>query len=279
MRNLPAPTVNDRIMFLKIANAKTSLYKPLLLKIRPNVNARYKEYISYVLRLEDLPISTMNAASAKALVKCYSSRTKHLTDLRGQLLYPDIEDFDECPLCGIGEPDTLDHYLPKDEFPEFSTFSKNLIPVCGPCNSSYKGLKWIANGKRIFIHTYYDTFPAFCFMSANVAVGPKISIAFNPLRLATHPDFSDLFERHFKKLKLNDRYKRKAASEISRKRRRLEAVYRRNGLAADVAKALLAEAVELRKEFSQNHWKPVLYEALSTSPDFCDGGFRKIVSK
>jgi hypothetical protein len=275
MRNLSLPIVNDRISFLRIAKSKQALNRSLLLRIRLNVNSRYKEYVRYAHGLEKLPSSTMSPVEATALIKCYASKTKHLTTLRGELLYPDIEDFSECPLCGIGEPDTLDHYLPKDEFPEFSIFSKNLIPVCGPCNSNYKGLKWLDKGKRIFIHTYYDVFPSFCFFEATVVVGSKLSINFDLVRLAADPEFSDLFARHFRKLKLNKRFKRKAASEMSRSRRALELIYRKSGLAADVSSSLKVEADRLKASYPQNHWKPVLYEALASSHDFCNGGFRK----
>lgn len=278
MRNLTLPGVNDRAYFLKIAKAKQAPSRLLLLRIRRSVNSRYKEYIRCASRLESLPSSSMSKAEAAALVNCYSSKTKHLKTLRGELLYPDIEDFSECPLCGIGEPDTLDHYLPKDEFPEFSILSKNLIPVCGPCNSSYKGLKWLDKGKRIFIHTYYDIFPSFCFYKATIVVGSKVSIGFDLIRYAADPDFSDLFERHFVKLKLSMRYKRKASSEVSRRRRALELIYRKSGLGADVARSLKVEADRLKASYPQNHWKPLLYEALASSKDFCDGGFRKQIA-
>ena len=39
-----------------------------------------------------------------------------------------------CPMCGGFGNGTLDHYLPKDTYPEFSVFSKNLIPACN-CNN------------------------------------------------------------------------------------------------------------------------------------------------
>lgn len=48
-----------------------------------------------------------------------------------------------CPSCGEdGSPGTLDHYLPKEEFPELSVFFENLTPMCDQCQerkgASYK---------------------------------------------------------------------------------------------------------------------------------------------
>jgi len=64
-----------------------------------------------------------------------------------------------CPACGEdGTPNTLDHYLPKDIFPEFSVTISNLFPMCDICQGK-KGVKLIdANGKRYFMHPYFDSF-------------------------------------------------------------------------------------------------------------------------
>lgn len=279
MRNLPIPALNDKNIFSDIIKSKSGTYKKRLKRVRAKVRTRYIDYLSSANSLNLLPPSNIKGVYEDALIKCYSSRTKPVENLRGKLLYPEIEDFDECPYCGIGEPTTLDHYLPKEDFPEFSVLSKNLIPVCGVCNSNYKGSQWIENGERLFIHTYYDDFPQHTFLGANIIVGNKISLNFSAINIASHPDFSQLFSRHFDKLNLNQRYKRKATSVISRKRRRLEIIYRRRSSALDVANSLSQEATELKNELSGNHWKAALYDALSLSNDFCDGGFRKSVAK
>ena len=62
-----------------------------------------------------------------------------------------------CPSCGeSGKPGTLDHYLPKSEFPELSVVIANLTPMCSECqgrkSSDYKN----ADGKKLFIHPYFD---------------------------------------------------------------------------------------------------------------------------
>lgn len=63
-----------------------------------------------------------------------------------------------CPMCGSPTIGTLDHYLPKDSFPEFSVMPSNLLPTCSMCNSGGKGriFKGTAPGER-FLHPYYDT--------------------------------------------------------------------------------------------------------------------------
>lgn len=40
-----------------------------------------------------------------------------------------------CPLCGIRDVSTLDHYLPKARYPLHSVNPKNLLPACRDCNT------------------------------------------------------------------------------------------------------------------------------------------------
>ncbi|MDQ7860344.1 HNH endonuclease [Peribacillus frigoritolerans] len=40
----------------------------------------------------------------------------------------------KCAYCGIGDTNYMDHYLPKDDFPEYSIHSYNLVPCCSYCN-------------------------------------------------------------------------------------------------------------------------------------------------
>lgn len=63
-----------------------------------------------------------------------------------------------CPMCGSPTTGTLDHYLPRDEYPEFSVLPCNLVPACGLCNSGAKGgtFRGGASPQR-FLHPYFDT--------------------------------------------------------------------------------------------------------------------------
>lgn len=64
-----------------------------------------------------------------------------------------------CPACGEdGTPNTLDHYLPKDDFPEFAITAANLSPMCDICQGEKKTKTVTAANERIFLHPYYDEF-------------------------------------------------------------------------------------------------------------------------
>ncbi|KVD99251.1 hypothetical protein WI91_27300 [Burkholderia vietnamiensis] len=60
-----------------------------------------------------------------------------------------------CPMCGSMHRGTLDHLLPKEEFPEFAFFSLNLVPAC-KCNTD-RGQTVTGEllGERV-LHPYFD---------------------------------------------------------------------------------------------------------------------------
>lgn len=63
-----------------------------------------------------------------------------------------------CPMCGSHHHGTLDHYLPRESFPEFSILLSNLVPACPYCNSGVKkGWYRGAASPERFIHPYFDT--------------------------------------------------------------------------------------------------------------------------
>lgn len=124
MRNLPVPTTLNIIKLRKIIKSKQKPYKGRLERIRATVKIRYDEYDTHSTQLENLTKSYISGVSADALIKCYTSRTAEMSSLRDELLYPDLEDFDSCPFCGIGEPTTLITIYPKKTFLNFPFYQK-----------------------------------------------------------------------------------------------------------------------------------------------------------
>lgn len=64
----------------------------------------------------------------------------------------DEHDLVICPMCGGSTVATLEHVLPKADYPEFAVLSFNLVPCCDGCQRrrSNKGNQYE------FIHPYFD---------------------------------------------------------------------------------------------------------------------------
>ncbi|NIG34265.1 hypothetical protein C1Y43_08655 [Pantoea sp. ICBG 828] len=117
---------------------------------------------------------------------------------------------DYCPACGEdGTPNTLDHYLPKDIFPEFSVTLVNLFPMCDICQGAKSVKINDEEGKRLFIHPYFDNF-----IEQQVLI-LDIREPFNApssIELYPHPDIDrelqGLISRHITELEIHARYYR-----------------------------------------------------------------------
>lgn len=60
-----------------------------------------------------------------------------------------------CPLCGGFGTHTVDHFLPKATYPEFTIFSLNLVPACS-CNSLRSNVTHGSAPHESTIHPYFD---------------------------------------------------------------------------------------------------------------------------
>lgn len=64
---------------------------------------------------------------------------------------------EKCPYCGnIGTSAQLDHYLPKQSYPQYSVYPKNLIPCCRDCNEGYKKAALANTEAEQLINPYFD---------------------------------------------------------------------------------------------------------------------------
>ncbi|WP_139824017.1 hypothetical protein [Lonsdalea britannica] len=277
MRNIPLPIEDDKNNLDLIVEDKTDKYANPIRNILSRIKNSYDNYESNKLSLENLRPIGLSADQSNSILHAYNVKTKSFKAISARLFNPDLPDFDECPYCGISEPSTLDHYLPKETYPEFSVLSKNLIPICSVCNTIYKKSKFLCNNQRIFIHPYYDIFPGENFIGISIAVGNKIKINFSSVGHAGNIYFSGIFGRHFSNLNLKVRFKRKSASEICRMRASLRRAYRRRGAYQDVSSLLLSQSNDFKDSYGVNHWKVVLYLGLSRNVDFCNNGFMRDV--
>lgn len=95
-------------------------------------------------------------------------RKSQLTKLYSQYLVPEgkparyiyeaikVTANGKCPLCGgVGHVRTLDHYLPKANFPLYSVLPSNLVPCCRDCNSEKLNAFATERAKQT-LHPYFD---------------------------------------------------------------------------------------------------------------------------
>lgn len=121
---------------------------------KEDLKTAYLNYIFFAknYRLKDLPIVlSITKAGKKSFIEHYDN-PKYFCDFIFNFRNDNRSFF--CYMCGGMNAGTLDHLLPKDIYPEFSFFSKNLIPSCD-CNS--KKNDTISSGLNPHFYTECDS--------------------------------------------------------------------------------------------------------------------------
>jgi len=141
--------------------------------------------------------------------------------LRGFYEYPPVElkallktrrrdhTLDTCPYCGYPRaPDTLDHFLPKEDWPEYAIFSDNLVPQCRSC-APIKGAKCFSaeENQSLYLHPMYSAALATLRFKIDVTIAsgkPMFSPSFSVPDSITNED-EHRINLHLKSLKIRAR--------------------------------------------------------------------------
>lgn len=231
------------------------------------VKARYDHYVGLLPALEGLTASTLGPVHANDARHCYTSKCKALTKLKSDIVnaLPANRDF-YCQYCLISERDALDHYAPKERFPEFSVLPRNLIPCCPICNR-LKGEAWLRNGIRIIINLYYDPLPNVRYLAVQINFpalgGARVDFS---LQHAVGID-ARTFERltyHYEQLELFRRLNQAGADLVSSKLISAQQLQSR----LLVSQLLTVEADGFEAQYGINYWKTVMLRELAGSNGF-----------
>ncbi len=178
-----------------------------------------------------------------------------------------------CPFCGgIGQTSTLDHFLPKANFPLFSVLPSNLVPCCKDCNTG-KSSSFGTQAHEQPLHPYFDAAKFFeqRWVHGQLHRSDPVSISY----FAAPPEDWTPLERarafaHFVDYKLAGRFGIQAGAELAkvvdqRKRslRRLQA--------ADFRDYLMDGATTNSSDL--NGWNRTLYATLAATAWFCEADF------
>lgn len=161
-----------------------------------------------------------------------------------------------CPGCGeLGEPNTLDHYLPKKKYPQFAILPLNLAPMCDACQKEKGAKTTVAPGARLFIHPYFSTFSQPQILELDI--GPPFAAPSAILRpsAALTKDERDLVETHLRELDMHSRYARFFKSAYRKLLRNINRI-RQTGQDVDASLDLFRFDEEAP---SPNGWPHVFY--------------------
>ncbi len=176
MNKITSPDIDDVAAITRVSNN-------MRIKCRATISAdlklicdSYEQYMAaqgHPAHIGTTPISPQTGKCLQALYSSPPSDLAHIREIRTS------RETHTCPMCGSMHCGTLDHYLPKNGYPVFSVFSKNLVPACS-CNGKRGESLFGTHPDERVLHPYFDQCLDRRLLYARIeALGsvPKISIA------------------------------------------------------------------------------------------------------
>lgn len=277
MRSIPRLAVDATDIFDEIAAAKLQPRRGRMQTARAEVLAAYQGYDDVAPEVGELDKATLTDPQKDAMRHAYKVETGPMTTLRGDLLKR--ISVARCPFCGISESSTLDHYLPKEQYPEYSVFPNNLVPSCWVCNTLKRDLILDeGTSVRMFLHPCYDLIPSIEFLTVRTRMeADALILSYRLTRPAgmAQRSFQHL-RSHFRALNLADRYRRMGLEHLGGQYPALRRAYGLGEDAQRVAEKLIEGAQDFEEVSGPNYWLAKLYRALASNIGFCDGGFEAV---
>jgi hypothetical protein len=151
MNSLPQPEIDDFAkLFEHARNARVSSY-PYIYNDEGTILGCYLAYMQAAgnpIQIAPKGLPEPLASRLKADFDSHAKALAFIAEMRKETA-PGV-----CPMCGSFGSGTLDHFLPRADYPEFSIFSRNLVPACS-CNSK-RGTTHIGTGSERVLHPYFD---------------------------------------------------------------------------------------------------------------------------
>ncbi len=258
---------------------KDPKYKVKINKLNDSVEKQYDIFTDHFKKnkLEDLNNQTYSKVEKETLLKLYHPKRKVIQELKIYLTTDEKNRIiNTCQNCTIGEVGSLDHFIPKTEFPEYVVNPKNLFPCCNKCNN-FKSTAWRKDNKRIFLNLYLDELPKEQYLFVDINVNHD-DIDLTYILKNTHNidlELFDLIENHYEKLHLFKRFKENSDAIIS------EIIYNINShlkfkfSISQIKEVIKEDCDKKKKVFGHNYWKLILELSLINNDDFMNR-FKKV---
>ena len=177
--------------------------------------------------------------------------------------------FNICPYCNVKTVKTIDHFLPKSEYPYLSVTPVNLIPSCRDCNTE-KMISYPINKETQTFHPYFDIVDTEPWIVAELIIGEPLSFTYKVSRLAHWDD--NKFNRsvnHFNAYNIHELFANEANRELRTRQLTLKNHLQRS---RDELRYHLEETyLGCLNSVGMLDWQTIMYKCLMDDDYFLDG--------
>lgn len=201
---------HTKVLDSKNKTTKDPTYKDRIKRMDDVIDGQFTVYDKNFTQntLENIDCYGLSEDEKNDLLKLYSYKNSVIGSLKVKITTTDANRIiNTCPNCTISEINSFDHYLPKNEFPEFVVNPKNLFPSCTNCNG-YKNDVWRKDGKKQFLNLYLDPLPIEQYLFVSLSVEDNfITTNFYLRNNGKIPnDIYEILVSHYTKLHLLERF-------------------------------------------------------------------------
>ena len=281
MRSLPEPefTVHE-VLDACVSGVRDRALALRLRDAMPTVEASEAEYQRLGLRARlyeiDVADDVAGVVSSLEMSKLYKSNLARKGS-RSRRFYDRLKmaaPGDICPLCNQRVVKTLDHYLPKADYPSLAVTPLNLVPSCSDCNKD-KLDRHAASAAEQTLHPYFDVVDDETWLVAEIQESSPPAAVFSVRAPAVwDATKQQRVQAHFLAFGLGLLYAAQSGAELVSIRYALAEVAESGG--ADAVHTFLAQQARSRARASRNSWSAALYTALSESLWFCSVGYSEL---
>lgn len=168
-----------------------------------------------------------------------------------------------CPFCGKRQTSTVDHFLAKAVYTNFTVTLINLIPCCKDCNTN-KNAADFTEKEKVFFHPYEEDTDSFSWLIAKILVKSKeLIFDFS----VTNQDIDEItyqrMDNQFNLLKLKNFYSEEATIKFNRTKEFYKLlISHKNGIEALKSHFLTEQIKYSMNENYINSFEYVYYKAL-----------------
>jgi len=164
-----------------------------------------------------------------------------------------------CQYCTLNMVNTLDHFIPKEYFPEFAVNPLNLLPCCPECNGKKHTFCFEGNDS-LFLNLYIDILPEKQYLKADFDFNDDIPVVTFSLH---NPDgieesiFKKIYN-HYNKLNLFERMRAVSEDKITDIILSIQDCVDLNSDKDFVINTIRESEMKFKKTYGFNHWRSVL---------------------
>ncbi|WP_304509165.1 HNH endonuclease [Anaerotignum sp.] len=164
-----------------------------------------------------------------------------------------------CPICGVGQVSTLDHYLAKTLYPFLAVTPQNLVPACRDCNENKRSMDF-KHASDMTLHPYYDDCQANEWLSAKIISVQPIYIEFGVCSDLSDKQLSYRLSSHLNAFELGKLYSKKAVEELAANHSMFQNILDKGG--KEHLRTYIEQIYLSNYEYEKNSWRTALYKAL-----------------